>query len=72
MARFPWHAPYTTPMSQRSAAVHCYSGRTNGAEGVFMRQFDPDSNPMTEADYGIVLGLFIGIYLGLLVISALP
>ncbi|CAO3459597.1 hypothetical protein [Azospirillum largimobile] len=37
-----------------------------------MRQFDPDSNPMTEADYGIVLGLFIGIYVGLLAVSALP
>ncbi len=37
-----------------------------------MRQFDPDSNPMTDADYGIVLGLFIGIYLGLLLVSALP
>jgi hypothetical protein len=59
-------------MSQRSTAVHCYSGRINSAEGVFMRQFDPDSDPMTEADYGIVLGLFIGIYLGLLMVSALP
>ena len=37
-----------------------------------MRQFDPDSSPMTEEDYGIVLGLFIGIYLGLLLTSALP
>ncbi len=36
-----------------------------------MRQFDPDSNPMTEEDYGIVLGLFIGVYLGLLLVSAL-
>ncbi|CAO3424862.1 hypothetical protein [Azospirillum doebereinerae] len=37
-----------------------------------MRQFDPNENPMTEEDYGIVLGLFIGIYLGLLLVSALP
>ncbi|CCC97097.1 protein of unknown function [Azospirillum baldaniorum] len=37
-----------------------------------MRQFDPDSNPMTDEDYGIVLGLFIGIYLGLLAVSLLP
>lgn len=64
--------PYALPMSQRHRAAYCYSGRTDGAEGVSMRQFDPDSNPMTEADYGIVLGLFIGIYLGLLVVSALP
>jgi len=37
-----------------------------------MRQFDPDSNPMTDEDYGTVLDLFIAIYLGLLLISALP
>lgn len=36
-----------------------------------MRQFDPESNPMTEEDYGIVLGLFIGVYLGLLIVSFL-
>lgn len=36
-----------------------------------MRQFDPDSDPMTEEDYGIVLGLFVGIYLGLLLVSFL-
>lgn len=62
----------TTSIRRMAVVVHCYSGRTDGAEGVSMRQFDPDSNPMTEADYGIVLGLFIGIYLGLLVVSALP
>lgn len=37
-----------------------------------MRQFDPDSNPMTDEDYGIVLGLATGIYLGLLIVSLLP
>lgn len=37
-----------------------------------MRQFDPDSNPMTDEDYGIVIGLALGIYLGLLIVSLLP
>ncbi|MCM8738586.1 hypothetical protein M5E06_31210 [Azospirillum sp. A1-3] len=59
-------------MSQRRTTLACYAGRTDGAKGVLMRQFDPDSNPMTDADYGIVLGLLIGIYLGLLMVSALP
>ena len=37
-----------------------------------MRQFDPNSNPMTDEDYGIVLGLVIGVYFGLLIVSLLP
>lgn len=32
----------------------------------------PLTDPMTEAECGIVLGLFIGISLGLLVVAALP
>ena len=34
-----------------------------------MRQFDPDSDPMTDDDIAIVTGLAAGIYLGMLVVG---
>lgn len=34
-----------------------------------MRQFDPDSNPMTDDDIAIVTGLAAGIYFGLLLLG---
>lgn len=36
-----------------------------------MRQFDPHEDPMAEDDYDILLGFFIGIYLGLLIMPIL-